>query len=149
MKYAFDLDGTLADTRDAVMAAYQEAGACPPPNFHLLTWKEWLKDEKIHNRKNQIYLSKYVKTIRPLPLANLFQHTGGTIITGASMSAAFAITQHLFPGTLVNICHSLTMAGKVQVLKRISDRGIVFDDSLETINFIRVNTKWTAFHVAY
>lgn len=149
MKYAYDLDGTLADTISALRAAYQEAGTNPPLNFHLLTWREWLKDEEIHRRKNHLYITKYVKTIRPLPLANLFQHTGGTIITGASMSAAFAVTQHLFPNALVDICHSLTAAGKVAVLRRIADTGIVFDDSVDTINLIRRDSKWTAFHVPY
>lgn len=149
MKYAYDLDGTLADTKEAVRSAYMDVGVTPPWDFYLLTWQEWLSNEELHAAKNAVYLRKYVKTVKPLPLANLFQHTGGTIITGASMSAAFAVTQHLFPGTLVNVCHSLNSDGKVAILNRIATTGIVFDDSIDTIELIRRDTKWTAFHVPY
>jgi hypothetical protein len=75
-----DMDGVLFDTREAVMAAYADAGMVMPHDAFGLSWTEWLiplvgeaEARRIHNLKNTLY-PMYVHHIKPMPPLLLFHN---------------------------------------------------------------------------
>lgn len=145
MHYAFDLDGTLARTREAVLLAYRMAGVEPPPDFFGKPWKAWLSDEDAHRRKNLFYEQLAPAMIHPTNIVDIYRRTGGAIITGASASAVRTVLRAiglipLPPAAEVHM--ELDMAGKAYVLNEKADTGIVFEDSPEIATYLMENTQW-------
>lgn len=149
MQYAYDLDGTLVETREAVLAAYRAVGVEPPLDFFGKTWREWLDDPTLHAAKNEEYL-KIIRTtdlVRATQIVSLFLITGGFIITGASRKAATAVLDHigLRPQKFY---YELSMKDKAEVLNfHNGDQGIVFEDSEKVASYLKENTSWTVCHV--
>lgn len=176
MLYAFDLDGTLVDTKDAVLRAYRAVGVEPPEDFFGRTWREWLTDEDKHEAKNLIYVKNVGRWTKRLGLMDVmhdlrkekaFQHRSEPqnmvyVLTGASHDAAKAVLNHHLSYPQLNheqLHTGLRMEGKAAVLNDLQKKqtsehlshsyGIYFDDDEETCNYIRENTKWTVLHVRY
>ena len=146
MLYAYDLDDTLADTKLAVIRAYEQAGITPPEEFWGQPWQAWLEDESIHARKIQIYPGIVRRYVKPLPLADLFRQTGGYILTGASIESAQAVTEHLNLQPIALMCN-LDADGKALILNSLAETGIYFDDHLPTCRTVEEKTGWTPVHV--
>lgn len=141
MHLAFDLDGTLVDSYNAVLASYKAAGVVPPAGFWGKPWREWLDDETAHERKNVAFVSQGIHQTRALPLIRLFQNNDSLVLTGASpMAAKFMLSYYgLRPAEL--FC-SLNQVGKIDVLKTFTP-GIYFDDDEETCLRVQDETSWT------
>lgn len=146
MLYAYDLDGTLADTRQAVLLSYRAVGVEPPPDFFGKPWREWLNDEDLHRRKNEVY-AEYVRThVKPTRLVDTFKKTGGFIITGASYRAAHMVMSSIGI-ELAFVYSELTMHDKATILNMFDAPGIVFEDSQSIADHLRENTSWTVCRV--
>lgn len=52
----FDVDGVIADSRRLVRECYDDAGVDMPDDAWGRPWHEWLDDEHVHARKNQLYI---------------------------------------------------------------------------------------------
>lgn len=158
MYYAFDLDGTLVDTKELIIASYKRVGVTPPEDFFGKPWQEWLDDEEKHRQKNEVYIAMIPKHLKPLPLLSLFQRLivddgpGGikyapTILTAASQIAALAILQHLkLECAIYNLHAGLTLQMKINWMNLKSSQGedgIMFEDNIHTVKAMRSNTRWT------
>jgi hypothetical protein len=149
MLYAFDLDGTLADTREAVTIAYRSVGVEPPPDFFGKPWREWLTDAALHEAKNQVYREIAPHYIKPTPLVKLFKLTGGMIITGASAEAANVVLRALHLSRPRYLYTQLNMQDKANVLNLHGEEGIVFEDSITIADYLKEKTRWTVCRVHY
>jgi phosphoglycolate phosphatase-like HAD superfamily hydrolase len=146
--YVFDLDGTLLDTRAAVIEAYRIVGVTPPKDFFGRSWKEWLKDERKHREKNEAY-RHCLGLIEELPLLEMLRNTNSMILTGASLEAVSLLRKRFFP-TWFGAAHTeLTIAGKVDILNGLDEIGMYFDDDESAINTVKKETKWATCHVRY
>ena len=164
MRYAFDLDGTLADTREAVRLAYVEAlgGLEPPQNFFELTWREWLPmltgvhAEEVHARKNELYIDKYVRRVVATPMMDvvheLARHRSDIrVLTSASADAALAVLGQIDNRSILatNVFADLTKKGKAEHLERMRlngdvwDHVVYFDDSPSTVEYLKEHTRCT------
>lgn len=142
MQYAFDLDGTLAHTRDAVLAAYRAVGVEPPEDFFGKTWREWLHDPVKHHQKNEVYL-KMMNKVQPTSIVDLFEQVGGIIVTGASAAAAYAVLQRLdMAREPERVFTELNTKQKAECLNG-RGFGIVFEDSPDVAKYLKENTSWT------
>jgi hypothetical protein len=147
MLYAYDLDGTLAYTREAVLTAYRAAGVEPPSDFFGKPWREWLQDEEIHRLKNAYYAQFCAKHIIPTKILDLYQRTGGMIITGASREAAEVVMTAIGINPEI-VCCELSKTQKVEYLNdfvRLTGTapGIVFEDSPAIAKHLKEFTEWT------
>lgn len=147
MLYAYDLDGTLAHTREAVLEAYRAAGVEPPPDFFGKPWREWLQDEEVHRLKNAYYAQFCTKHIKPTRLVDLYYRTGGIVITGASREAAEVVMTTIGINPEIVSCE-LSMVQKAEYLNNFTrltktEPGIVFEDSINIANYLKEHTTWT------
>ncbi len=145
MFYAFDLDGTLVDSRATVLQAYRLVGVEPPPDFFYRPWKEWLHDEEKHQQKNAVYLGM-LKHVKPLPLMSLY-HTlicPRLIMTGASKLAAMAIATK-FSLDQRSLIYELSVEDKIRRMNAMRS-GIMFEDQLDAATKMRKETQWTICH---
>lgn len=149
MRYAYDLDGTLADTREAVLTAYRAVGVEPPADFFGLPWKAWLKDAELHAAKNRVYREIAPQYIRPTKLVELYRLTGGIIITGASENAARTVLSALDINSSPEMFCELDMFAKSRVLNEYGEHGIVFEDSPTICAYLKETTQWTVCRVLY
>lgn len=145
MNLAFDLDGTLADTKAVVRLAYLQAGA----GEHVVDagwgkpWRQWCSLQ-VHQRKIECY-RKLIPTIQALQLINLFQDFKSFVLTGASAEASQAVCDHIGVRPR-QIFPELTTGGKIEILKSMGT-GIYYDDDLEACLLISNLTEWTVCHV--
>lgn len=156
MRYAFDLDGTLVDSREAILSAYHLAGANPPPNFFMLSRDQWLvgpSAEEVHKAKNKIYIKSIPTMVRRLPLMDLYEalcweeRVEITILTGASREAARAVMKaHSRKPYYKNdmIC-GITVSEKIAWMND-GDIGIMFEDQEEAAKRMKKETQWTICH---
>jgi phosphoglycolate phosphatase-like HAD superfamily hydrolase len=145
MLLAFDLDGTLADTRIAVREAYIRAGA--PAHLIDANWgKPWAgwTDQETHARKNAIYLRDTINLVKRLPPMNLFQNKTSIILTGASLVAAEAVCKKLGLRPR-NIFPELTAEGKADILDDMFP-GMFIDDDAECCAAVSRRGKWSVLH---
>lgn len=106
----FDIDGTLADTREATAQAYARAGVRYYDRDFGLRWQDWLPErvgthtlaEQVHSAKTQHYVQILQETgARELPAAHLARRLSETpavrigFATGASVASASAILRCL------------------------------------------------------
>jgi beta-phosphoglucomutase-like phosphatase (HAD superfamily) len=99
--WAFDLDGVLIDTREAVRLAYRAAGVDMPDDAWGRPAFEWLPDlcgkaaGRVHVRKNEYYpalLAEHGEVLEMALRARLLVETGQPtgVLTGASSEATEA-----------------------------------------------------------
>lgn len=146
MLYAFDLDGTLIDSKPVVLEAYRSVGIEPPSDFFLKTWREWLPDAQKHDEKNKMYL-KLLYKIKPLPLLELYRSLEGRcmIMTGASKVAVLAIAKQFGLDTKTTLCQ-MSIAQKIHQMNIFTSSGIMFEDQHEAAEQMRRETRWTICH---
>ena len=146
MLLAFDLDGTLVDTRDAVLKSYRAAGVEPPHDFWGKPWRAWLSDKQAHDRKNEEFRKPdTLKAVKRLKTMELFCQDHSLVLTAASAPAARVILAHydLRPAALF---WELDAEGKVEVLNS-HPAGIYFDDDKSICDMVKRRTSWTVMHV--
>ena len=146
MLLAFDLDGTLLDTREAVHLAYVQAGVTPPVDWWGLPWQAWLTDAAAHERKNAIYEGLVHTHVRPLPLlhlANAHPHDY-YILTGCSARAYSALARH-FALQPKDVFLSLTLERRVERLRQLGATGLYFDDHPTTARVVQQQTGWQSY----
>jgi phosphoglycolate phosphatase-like HAD superfamily hydrolase len=152
MQYAFDLDGTLVDTRKVIRDAYTHAGHPPPEDFFGKTFAEWFKGDaieaqRVHSLKQQYYM-EHAKEVRPLPLMSLFTALaiGGRaprIFTGASYNALQILAYHFPIIAQVEWLCSLTLEAKIRTMNESNVPGIMFEDNAAAAVLMRASTEWT------
>lgn len=145
MQLAFDLDGTLADTKEAVIESYIRAGA-PREQVEAnwgKPWKVWC-DAEMHARKNQIYLRDCIGRVKRLPPVNLFANKFSIILTGASLVAAEAVCKRLGIRPR-EIFPELTAEGKANLLDGLFP-GLFIDDDAAACEAVRRRGKWHVLH---
>lgn len=89
----FDLDGTLVDTRLAVVEAYHMAGVKPADIRWGQPWHTWLKDPAAHEHKNYVYPIALKRLAKALPLLEVACRMRAPVITGASFLAVKAVCE--------------------------------------------------------
>jgi len=153
VQYAFDLDGTLIDSREAVYRSYIDAGVTPPKDFFGKPFSEWFEgtaDEAnvVRAKKAAAYASR-VDSITCLPLMSLFKILGRqltdqvTLVTGASAeSVRLLASRFAFPLNVAYVT-GCTMGDKVDALLRTSEEGIMFEDDRAVAAYLRKHTRWT------
>lgn len=144
----FDVDGTLVDTKDAVVKAYAEAGVEVPPDFWGKTWQAWLpqmvgnaRAVEVHNAKNDIYMQmlKHVQRTGAADAAWLI-HTAELseigFLTGASEEPSKQILWDLGFGVEEHIYgYSMSVNDKAQMIKmaqRFYPGGVTYVDDSQT-----------------
>jgi hypothetical protein len=137
----FDLDGTLVDTRAAVEAAYSAVGVRMPSNAWGKPWKEWLKDEELHRRKNAVYPIALALYAKRLPLMEHCLRANARVITGASREAVRGIKRILEPRLRV-VLHGASLAEKIAWLSCFPQPGVYVDDSAEANARVALETGW-------
>jgi hypothetical protein len=140
MTYAFDLDGTLIDTKEAVVQAYRIAGVEMPEDAWGKPWHEWLKDETIHHKKNEVYPDMLKQFASVLPLFTIALRLNAPVITGASNEAVIAI-QSVF-GSLNIVGIQCSRLEKILWLNRQRERGCYVDDDDATLLLVKEFTTW-------
>lgn len=141
--HAFDLDGTLADTKEAVLRSYRAAGVEPPPDFWGRPSKEWLQDNLAHRRKNELYKQLAPLLIKIMPAFEIAKQNEKNciVMTGASRSAAEVVLKSIGLKPVELHC-GLTATEKVEILNKRQDPGIYYDDDLSTIVMVQEETSW-------
>lgn len=97
--WAFDIDGVIADTRDAVKESYRIAGVTQPDDVWGISWKLWLpaltdEPEAVHTLKQEYYekilASGGVKRLPGADIAQALKAAGHTVafVTSASQRSA-------------------------------------------------------------
>lgn len=145
MLIAFDLDGTLLDTRAAVREAYVQAGVIPPDDWWGQPWTQWLSDPVAHQRKNEIYQQIAPQMVRALPLLQLSRTVPHYIVTGCS-AAAYSMLCKLFHLAPVDVYVGQTLPQRIATLRRLGPVGMYFDDHLPTAQAVQEQTGWTCYH---
>lgn len=160
--YAFDLDGTLVDTREAVRQAYLCAGVSMPDEAWGLPWETWLEDPAAHDRKNAAYPDCLRRYAVKLPLLDVCRRLGGVVITGASAGAVSAIKVAFDCPDLAVALTGARRAEKLDFLQTVAAasqtmldlvqsnndglpakfRGVYVDDDPVTRTLIEEHTTW-------
>jgi hypothetical protein len=140
---AFDLDGTLVDTYDAVLAAYRSVGVEPPPGWWGKPWKQWLDSEAAHSAKNEVYPA-HLHMARPLPPLSLLKLHGRAgdkvwILTGASLQATLAVGKKFLPAIGPAYRTDLSAEDKRRLLGLLikEDEVIYYDDDLDFLAYVK------------
>lgn len=128
MRYVFDMDGVLIDTRKAVEAAYAKAGMIMPAHAWGKPWQEWCPKE-VHSLKQVYYpicLSLYA---RELPAFRVLRDLGGSVLTSASQYAAELVQEYLrYPFHLIGT--GCSTVDKITALRGIKGGALYIDDDL-------------------
>lgn len=158
MLYAFDLDGTLFNTKALVKRCYEEFGIEMPADAFGKTWREWLiplcggdelKAQWVHDEKNTLYAKlAAIGVAKPLPLFYLYVTIAdwSVILTGASQVAALALLNR-FPEVNCRVQMNCEMT-RVQKINWMNQRinGIMFEDDILAAEQMRKETQWTILH---
>jgi hypothetical protein len=140
MLTVFDLDGTLIDTREAVVMAYREAGVEMPSWAWGLPWRQWLNDQDAHDRKNACYAKMLRRHAHALPLLDYAIDHFSPVITGASCEAVVAV-KYIYPGLNV-VLTGATRAQKIAWLRTVTPAGLYVDDDDITLQLVSRETTW-------
>lgn len=120
-----------------------------------------MENKDLHRRKNEMYVKRYVRDVRPTPLVNLFrkveQKTIPIVMTAASHDAAVAVLRTLGLVVSAQYLHTeMRKEDKAHELTKLAmakdpfrDPGVIyFDDSPEVIDYLHNNMRrdivWTA-----
>lgn len=147
MIYAFDLDGTLVDSRDANLAAYRMIGVEPPEDFNVRPWGEWTT-KAIHDAKNIMFEQFAADHIHALPLMELARECGGHVLSMCSRPCMAMIRRLVdFGPNIDNVVHSMSIMDKVDYLSDLGT-GIYWDDSAKACEIISRHLRgWQICHV--
>jgi beta-phosphoglucomutase-like phosphatase (HAD superfamily) len=141
---AFDLDGVLVDTYEAVKRSYKRVGITMPRDAWGKPWRSWLPGMcgdavdalAVHDAKNKVYPEMLRTYGQALPLSDVAQcllNAGQTmvILTGASETAAYAALDMLGMHR-PNIHCEMTVDDKAAALLDMVEvgyeSGVYFDD---------------------
>lgn len=137
----FDLDGTLVDTRRAVIEAYAHVGVTMPGWAWGMPWYKWLGSKQLHDAKSAVYPEMLKRYALKLRLYDVASRLYAPVITGASDSAVRAVTG-LFGPLNVRMVEATTLR-KVLFLARCKRTGTYIDDDEKVREQVEVNTRWT------
>lgn len=155
MHYAFDLDGTLIDTKHVLRSAYEEAGVSPPADFFGKPFFAWFKGTKeeadeVRRRKHDAYRRSVVAGhVISLPLMHLYKRltsvgASTSIVTGASPASVQLIAGYLGLSPNTRMLTGCTMEDKAKYLSMVGELGIMFEDDRVVADYLRSNTTgWT------
>lgn len=132
---AFDLDGTLVETEEALARAYEDAGATYRPNE---PWRYWCTPEQ-HAHKNRVYPHYLSRFGRVTPLGELFDPLDPVILTGASDASVVTVRRCLGLRLRYAIT-GLDHESKINWLQRLGVEWYV-DDDLALMEKIRCITR--------
>lgn len=124
IRFIFDMDGTIVDSRRAVRDAYKRAGMELPDDAWGKTAKEWGCPPDVHKMKTSLYPTLLLRLGRRLHSADLLETVHGEVLTGASMESVAAVRKflkHDFP--LAGVSCSAKM--KIDILKSCASSGVV------------------------
>jgi FMN phosphatase YigB (HAD superfamily) len=129
----FDLDGVLADTREAVHEAYAYAGVDMPIGAWGKPAGSWLQDPRRHHLKQKIYpdmLAKYARRLTGADVAEILraERVRVGVVTNASMGSALAVLRFLDLEVDGLLC-----ANKLVDLALLGPRVHVDDDELPQV----------------
>mgnify|MGYP000959187926 CR=1 FL=1 len=149
----FDLDGTLVDTRDAVVTAYAEVGIHMPTQAWGRPWQDWLPGsaslngrsaKDVHAAKNRVYPACLARLARPTPLLTYAAVKQSSVITGASKEAVEAIQQQF--NVKLNVGgYNMTLNDKIYWLNEAyqsAEDCIYIDDDESTREHVYYGTHW-------
>lgn len=147
-----DLDGTLVDTREAVLAAYREVGVEPPPGAWGRPWREWLDDISLHRRKNEIYPRHLHERAKALPALKLVQHAANEgarviVLTAASEDAALVVFDRFHIVHNARLYAGLSLERRVEIaasLRREHTEPVIYldDDAANVAAVAAVCPEW-------
>ena len=146
MNLAFDLDDCLVATSEANRLAYLDAGVVIPQEARYMPGRSWGVSEESLRRKVARYPYHLKRSGRLLPAGELFQTTGGTILTGASMESAKIVCE-MFDLRPMQIIGGLTPDDKIEWFWA-SRPGAYFDDWAWMVSNVMENTRWQAVNVS-
>lgn len=139
MTVAFDVDGTLVDTRWHVTEAYRRAGVELPDDAWHRSWEEWLPalvgDEArmIHSRKNREY--RYLLDEKPLRILPAGEIVKSGALRDTPVFALSAGSEQAIRAALLNadihvplLGTALDIAQKNFLLGSIAQCGVYVDD---------------------
>jgi phosphoglycolate phosphatase-like HAD superfamily hydrolase len=86
--WGFDIDGVLADTREAVVESYRLAGVEQPADAWGISWKLWLP-ELVGDRAAEVHVAKQYE------YARLLERGAVQRLPGADMAEALLAYGHL------------------------------------------------------
>jgi hypothetical protein len=145
--HVFDLDGTLIDTRDAVVEAYRRAGALMPRDAWGKPWWEWT-DARTHDIKNLHYAYIYEVWVKPLPLLKTALRLNAPVITGASVAAVELAKKRFGPLnvqlTAADVSQKILFLNELNREEDGSRKGVYVDDDPRTREAVREETTWTS-----
>lgn len=163
MLAVFDLDGVIADTHDAVRAAYHEVGVDMPDDAWGKPWVDWLVDlvggdrtkaESLHSMKTVEYRRMIrMGRVIELPAAAVVRELGGRaiVVTSSARSTAGILLDVLGIGKDRLHGAYMTLERRADVLKYyVSANGanLVYVDDLESnCMFIARNAGCRCHHV--
>ena len=139
---AFDLDGTLVDSREAVELAYRIAGVTMPDGAWGKPWQEWLDDPDVHCRKTIIYINLIqlgkvnvnAEVKKWITRSNIHP----VVLTGASETAAVMLLNQMFqPSEFTVAGTSMSTAAKIAYLQSHTEISTYVDDDDKAVGLIR------------
>lgn len=167
----FDLDGTLVDSRDAVIASYKDVGIEMKPWHWGKPWRVWLEQAcldagmpsgsaaKVHEAKGRRY-THHRERVRTLPPRRLLENSTSDvllcIISGASFEAIMGYLISWGLSSHVRIVRgSLTLEQRIETLESIRDLtrnaegGEIYDDDVNNCHEMRKKLDtdfWAIYH---
>lgn len=136
---AFDMDGVLIDSHDAVSRCYAACGVTMPDGAWGLPAREWLPDvvgsrwREVHDQKTKLYLTM-LKGGEVLELGGfewarrlIASGTRVVIVTGASYEVAQLVARRLHVPSR-DVYAGCDLAAKAAVLRYLRPRLYVDDD---------------------
>lgn len=139
----FDLDGTLVDSKDALIAAYEFAGVKNPEPLLATAWPKWCTLEQ-HSIKNDVYPSMLKRYGKLLPLAKFASKGNWPVITFASRRGVDAVRE-VFDLELNVFRYGCGVSTKAECLKQLHHRGVprmYVDDNAVQLKEIVAGTGW-------
>lgn len=140
IRWVFDLDGTLMDTREAVKHAYLLAGVRMPNDAWGKPWREWTTKD-VHDKKNAMYPIALHNFASPLPLLDYAVKLRSHILTAASLDAVLALKQVGWLPARTPFTSELSREQKVDWLRH-HGWGVYVDDDSETRTLAKERTTW-------
>jgi phosphoglycolate phosphatase-like HAD superfamily hydrolase len=148
MNFVYDFDGVLVDTKTAIKQAWRKVGVNPPKDFWKVPYQEWFTGHSdVYEERNRVFIKSCMHLVRPLPMLEVAQQTGGVILTNGAQERVVAILEKLSVKNCIVKC-GLDIASKAKELNAFEQTGIYFDDYWENVLIIRKLTKWNAVHIA-
>ena len=144
MCYVFDLDGTLVDTRQAVVEAYRAIGVEMPEDAWGKPYREWLPQPKwqLHEQKAVVYPTTLARFGKKLGLYDFVKAKGYPVLTGASYSATLTIQREW--GVLNIVGYGMRLEQKAYQLNKNFPHCTYVDDLESARAFIK---EYTTCHV--